>query len=867
MATVEEFVQQYGPSAARAAQTLKVDPAILLGQFGLETGWGKSVIPGTNNLGNIKDFSGGGALATDNATGSQDRYRAYDTPDTFMDDYVGLIQRKYPNAVGLGDDAVKYARALKFGGYAEDPAYINKVSSATDMVRGLGEKLANFLISAASAETLPNTAPPDRMQALERALMKADAAGNVVDAKALADEIRRLRGASAPAPTEGGSAQGEFLPDGGFHVSMSHTGPAESAPAQQEPASQEPDLTDRLLRQGGLTLRAGMTGLGQTVGIVTEPLRQLVVNPIARQLGLPDAGSAEDFASSLADAYGLPKPENGAERVAQDVAGALTGVGGVAKLGAVTAEKVVDPIARGIAELFSKNVGTQASSVALGKGLGSAAKEGGASPGTQIALELAGGLLPTATPTAVAGLTRRAVRGGEAGRQAMADRAQRFERATGTMPTVGQAAGSTILQGVENQLGKTLGSVGVMTRKAREQVEALRDQVEGVARGLSPAAGAVDAGESVARGLQGFKDGFRGLQRQLYSALDDFLPGDAPIRVARTQEALKGLTADIDGAESVSRLFKNAKIGGLSGALSDDLERSARAQIPAGGSLFNPPKPDLLQATLPYESIKKLRSLVGEQLADQSFLADVPRSKWKALYAALSDDLGDAATAAGPQAAEAWGWANRFTRQQMRRLEDLAGVMNKDGPEKIFQAAMSGTGEGHTVLKRVFDALPKENRRDMAAAVLRRMGRATPGRQNDLGDVFSPDTFLTNWARMSPEARNTLFGRLGIEGIESSLMRLTNAANMMRESSKAFANLSGTGADIRLAAQLGGGGLALASGNLLPAAIALGAAPAAANTAARLTTNPDVVRWLFQKTEANPATAAILGNIISRLPR
>ncbi|WP_417276120.1 glycoside hydrolase family 73 protein [Castellaniella sp.] len=860
MATVEEFVQQYGPSAARAAQTLKVDPAILLGQFGLETGWGKSVIPGTNNLGNIKDFSGDGTQAVDNMTGSQDRYRTYNTPDQFMDDYVGLIQRKYPNAVGLGDDAVKYARALKFGGYAEDPAYINKVSSATGMVRNLGEKLANFLIPAASAETVPNAAPPDRMQALERALVKADAAGNAADAKALADEIRRLRGAVTPAQPlqeSASSAQGEYLPDGGYHIEMSHTAPTGSTPTPQEPS-----LSDRLLRQGGLTARAAIQGAGDLANVFTEPIRYGMW-----QAGIHDTKPTGALATKLADSLGLPKPENGRERVAQDVAGALSGVGTAAKLGAVTAEKVVSPIARGIAELFSKNVGTQASSVALGKGLGSAAKEGGASPGTQIALELAGSFLPTATPTAVAGLTRRAVRGGEAGRQAMADRAQRFEQATGAMPTVGQAADSTILQGVENQLGKTLGSVGVMTRKARQQVEALRDQVEGVARGLSPAAGAVDAGESVARGLQGFKDGFKGLQHQLYSALDEFLPGSTPIRVARTQEALKGLTADINGAESVSRLFQNAKIGGLSGALSDDLERSARAQIPAGGSLFNPPKPDLSQATLPYESIKKLRTLVGEQLADQSFLADVPRSKWKALYAALSDDLGDAATAAGPKAKGAWDWANSFTRQQIQRLEDLAGVMNKDGPEKIFQAAMSGTGEGHTVLKRVFDALPKENRRDMAAAVLRRMGRATPGRQNDLGDVFSPDTFLTNWARMSPEARKTLFGRLGIEGIEANLMRLTNAANMMRESSKAFANPSGTGADIRLAAQLGGGGLALASGNLLPAAIALGVAPAVANTAARLTTNPNVVRWLFQKTEANPATAAILSNIISGLPR
>lgn len=294
MASVEEFAQQYAPVAARVAQTLKVDPSILLGQWGLETGWGKSVIPGTNNLGNIKDLSGGGTAATDNMTGSQDRYRIYASPDAFADDYASLIQRKYPQAVGLGTDAVKFGRALKFGGYAEDPDYVRKVSDASNMVRGLGEKLVNFLIPAASAETLLGQRgaaggeddPQGRMQALERALVKADTAGNADDAKALADEIRRMRGVGQPgAPA--GSSSGEWLPDGGYRVDI-HPGAAVQPTAQ--PQQDDQGFGGELLRQVGLTARAGLTGLGQAAGIATDPLRQLVVNPAARAAGLPEAG-------------------------------------------------------------------------------------------------------------------------------------------------------------------------------------------------------------------------------------------------------------------------------------------------------------------------------------------------------------------------------------------------------------------------------------------------------------------------------------------------------------------------------------------------------------------------------------------------
>lgn len=130
--TPAEFAQVYGPAAERAAKTLGVDAKTLLGQWGLETGWGKSIVPGTNNLGNIKDFAGGGVGATDNMTGSKDKYRAYDSPEAFADDYASLIQRKYPNAVGA-KDPLAFASALKTGGYAEDPRYVDKVVQASRM--------------------------------------------------------------------------------------------------------------------------------------------------------------------------------------------------------------------------------------------------------------------------------------------------------------------------------------------------------------------------------------------------------------------------------------------------------------------------------------------------------------------------------------------------------------------------------------------------------------------------------------------------------------------------------------------------------------------------------------------------------------
>ena len=132
----EEFSKVYGPVAERISKAIGVDKAVVLGQLGLETGWGKSIIPGTHNLGNIKDFAGGGVGATDNMTGSRDKYRAYESPEDFADDYASLIQRKYPGAVNAGADASKFTAGLK--GYAEDPRYPTKVAAAAKIAGAKG---------------------------------------------------------------------------------------------------------------------------------------------------------------------------------------------------------------------------------------------------------------------------------------------------------------------------------------------------------------------------------------------------------------------------------------------------------------------------------------------------------------------------------------------------------------------------------------------------------------------------------------------------------------------------------------------------------------------------------------------------------
>lgn len=156
----EAFSSYYGPIADKVSAKTGIDSNTILGQWGLETGWGKSVIPGTNNLGNIKSTDGSGVSATDNQTGSNDKYQKFDTPDAFADHYANLLNSKYPGAIGTGADAAATAAGLVKGGYATDPQYASKVTSAAQRVAALrGGTNWDALLGGAGQAAQPSATP------------------------------------------------------------------------------------------------------------------------------------------------------------------------------------------------------------------------------------------------------------------------------------------------------------------------------------------------------------------------------------------------------------------------------------------------------------------------------------------------------------------------------------------------------------------------------------------------------------------------------------------------------------------------------------------------------------------------------------
>lgn len=249
---------------------------------------------------------------------------------------------------------------------------------------------------------------------------------------------------------------------------------------------------------------------------------------------------------------------------------------------------------------------------------------------------------------------------------------------------------------------------------------------------------------------------------------------------------------------------------------------------------------------LPYEALQKLRTLVGSEIENASLLSDVPRSKWKSVYGALSKDMEAAATT--PEEKFALARANSYFNARVKRIDELDRVIDKNGsPEAVYNAVMQGSRDGGTTLRAVMQSLPQDGQKAVTAAVIKRMGMATPGAQDAAGDVFSAATFMTNWNRVSPEAKRALFDRYG-PSFSKNMDQIARVANNIKQGSRVYANPSGTAN--RAAAYTYGASLVasmfdptlISTGGLIGGGLA-------ANGAARYLTDPRAVRWLAKATE------------------
>lgn len=138
-----EFVEQIRPLAIRTAESLGIDPRVVIAQAALESGWGQHQIRDTrgvsaNNLFGIKaDPYWGGERVSVRTLENEDgafvprraSFRSYPDLAAGFSDYAAFLRSnpRYANALAAGTDAVEFSRRLEEAGYATDPDYADKL--------------------------------------------------------------------------------------------------------------------------------------------------------------------------------------------------------------------------------------------------------------------------------------------------------------------------------------------------------------------------------------------------------------------------------------------------------------------------------------------------------------------------------------------------------------------------------------------------------------------------------------------------------------------------------------------------------------------------------------------------------------------
>lgn len=181
-----------------------------------------------------------------------------------------------------------------------------------------------------------------------------------------------------------------------------------TTPAEPQAAESAGKAINSIPRQLGLTARYALEGPANATQLITEPVRNLITDPLTRLLGGKGGRPLGEVASSAADWLGLPKPETPNERVVGDAARLVAGSG--ATMGAGSLASALPGIAGRVGASVAA-APVQQLSGAAGAGLASgASREAGGGDLMQTAAGVAGGLAGALVPgvaSAAGGVARR----------------------------------------------------------------------------------------------------------------------------------------------------------------------------------------------------------------------------------------------------------------------------------------------------------------------------------------------------------------------------------------------------------------------------------------------------------------------------
>lgn len=253
------------------------------------------------------------------------------------------------------------------------------------------------------------------------------------------------------------------------------------------------------------------------------------------------------------------------------------------------------------------------------------------------------------------------------------------------------------------------------------------------------------------------------------------------------------------------------------------------------------------------KALHSLRHEIRDGVYDGGLRSSKDQSRMKAIGEAMSDDmLGYLDQTGNKRTADSIRQADRYWKDRVEHidqvLQPLIGRDGQKGGEQIVQALETmarGNFGGNKRLGRLLKEMTPEEAGNVRATIIDRIGKATPGQQTAEGGAFSPATFLTNWNRMTPQAKETLFSN---KALRQNLDDIALLSERMK-ASQAMSNHSNTS----LAAQ-GSVGLQLGWAVSHFPSFLMGSV--AQYGTGKLMASPGFARWLAKAPERTSEQAA-----------
>jgi hypothetical protein len=543
-------------------------------------------------------------------------------------------------------------------------------------------------------------------------------------------------------------------------------------------------------------------GIGDTVGIVTDPFARV----LADALGY-DGSQMQSLGTNLREGAGLPQNQNEtAGRINQSAASAL--VGG---LGARAAAPLVQ--AGGVAQNALATVGRtpiRDTVAGAGAGLGSSVgEEIGGAPGAVVGA-LAGGLGGYSAANRAFNAT--------APRQANSLAQAADRRGVNLLPA---DTGGPVARAVTTGTRASPVSVGPVTAAAETQQQQFGNAVRRTAATQGEVVDTQAAGETVRKGAQDYIEKSQQIGRRLYDRAEKQAKGVRGIKPTATVAAAQDALARMRNNPAAS----DSDISGLETFI---------ANIEGGVSI---------------QGLRDARTQLSQGVYNGALRSSSEQAMWKDILGNVADDIDAGLRSVGrDDAASTFRAADKLWSERIEVIDQtLAPIIGKDGlksGEQVISAIEGmtrGTGGGNLRLSRLLATLPAEEAGAVRATLIDRLGRAKPGSQDAQGEAFSAATFLTNWNRMTPQARTSMFPD---KSTRDALQDLAQIAEGTKRG-QSLANTSNTG-------------VALTSANVIA-----GGAGAAANLPATLVVAGSV--YLTGKLMASPRFAKLLAQT-AKLP-